>query len=196
MDANSETRGRPIRADAERNRELIVKVAQASISEIGPETPLEDIAKRAHVGIGTLYRHFPTRLDLLNAVCQDQKEELVRLAESLKAAESPGDAFFAWLWAAVEKLATFKALKIVLESELKSESSSDPSQGQRMSALVEPLYLRASAANCFAPSLNFSTVLRLSYAIVSAAESASAPIAEARTLFDIVRKGLCAPSVP
>ena len=68
---------RPLRADARRNDKRLLDVAHKLFTEKGPEVPMEEIARRAKVGIGTLYRHFPTRTDLLEAVYLDQMEGLI-----------------------------------------------------------------------------------------------------------------------
>ena len=64
----AEAEGRKPRADGLRNRELLIDVAKQAFAEVGPNVSLEEIARRAGVGIGTLYRHFPTRDDLIAAV--------------------------------------------------------------------------------------------------------------------------------
>ncbi|HEU4946028.1 MAG TPA: helix-turn-helix domain-containing protein, partial [Kribbella sp.] len=84
------TTERPLRADAQRNRDQILAAASAAFSKCGLEATLEGIAKDAGVGIGTLYRHFPTRDDLVAAVFHDRIDELEALAEELLTSESPG----------------------------------------------------------------------------------------------------------
>ena len=88
---------RPMRADARRNYELLLTAANAAFAEHGIEASLEDIARRAGVGIGTLYRHFPTREALAMAVYREQIEALRAQAEDLLDAPSPGEALAAWL---------------------------------------------------------------------------------------------------
>src|SRR5215472_12464793 len=84
---------RSMRADARRNYERLLAAAFAAFAERGADdVSLEEIARRAGVGIGTLYRHFPTRPALLEAVYRDQVEGLGRLAAKLLVAESPGPA--------------------------------------------------------------------------------------------------------
>ncbi|SNQ49630.1 Transcriptional regulator, TetR family [Frankia canadensis] len=88
---------RPTRADARRNREHLLAVARETFDEAGPDASLVEIARRAGVGQGTLYRHFPTRAALLRAVLASRIETLCRRAAELSANESPGDALAAWL---------------------------------------------------------------------------------------------------
>jgi len=87
---------RPLRADARRNDKRLLDVAHKLFTEKGPEVPMEEIARRAKVGIGTLYRHFPTRSDLLEAVYLDQMEGLIARSATLAETLAPGEALFAW----------------------------------------------------------------------------------------------------
>ncbi|MFF3826540.1 TetR/AcrR family transcriptional regulator [Streptomyces griseus] len=88
---------RPPRADARLNRERLIATAQDVFAEAGPEASLNEIARRAGVGPGTLYRHFPNRFALLTAVLRERIEELCGLAETLLASESADDALTRWL---------------------------------------------------------------------------------------------------
>src|SRR5581483_3137064 len=98
MDTSTKTR-RSMRADARQNYEKLLKAATDAFTEHGPDASLDDIARRAGVGIGTLYRHFPTRQDLVEAVFCDQMDALVVLAEELLEHPSPAEAFAIWLQA-------------------------------------------------------------------------------------------------
>src|ERR1700733_8279606 len=89
---------RPMRADARRNYELLVAQATEAFAERGADdVSLEEIARRAGVGIGTLYRHFPTRQALLEAVYRDQVDALEVLVAGLLQSDSPGAALAEWL---------------------------------------------------------------------------------------------------
>src|SRR5690242_19740051 len=88
---------RAMRADTKRNYASLLEMARAAISERGPDISLEDIARSAGVAIGTLYRHFPTRQDLLEAVFIDETNELRVRAEELASAPVPLDALMSWL---------------------------------------------------------------------------------------------------
>src|ERR1700756_4745030 len=93
---------RPMRADAQRNYAKLLGAASAAFVESGADdVSLEEIARRAGVGIGTLYRHFPTRQALLEAVYLGQVEALSARADELLASDSPEEAFAAWLRALV-----------------------------------------------------------------------------------------------
>src|ERR1700743_1770188 len=96
------------RADAQRNRELVLEAAKAVFSAGGPDASLEAVARRAGVGIGTLYRHFPTREALFEAVYRREVEQLGELAEQLKGEASPVEALRKWMRSNVEFVATKK----------------------------------------------------------------------------------------
>jgi AcrR family transcriptional regulator len=96
------------RADAARNADRLLAAARELLDEAGADVPLDDIAKAAGLGNATLYRHFPTRGDLLVAVYADEVDRLARLAP----AGDPVDALFAWLDAFVEHVATKRALAL------------------------------------------------------------------------------------
>jgi AcrR family transcriptional regulator len=101
--------GRPKRADARRNYDKVVVAAREAFAERGDATSLEEIARRAEVGIGTLYRNFPNRQALLEAVYVDEVESLCRSAAEFDALQ-PWEAFSAWVHRLVDYLATKQAL--------------------------------------------------------------------------------------
>jgi AcrR family transcriptional regulator len=85
---------RVLRADAQRNRERVLEVAQAVFSAEGLDVPIDDIARRAGLGIGTLYRHFPTKQALFAAIVHDRMSRLADQATALADDADPGRAFF------------------------------------------------------------------------------------------------------
>lgn len=99
--------GKPLRADARRNREAVLVAAAEAFSERGVEASLEDIARRAGVGIGTLYRHFPTREDLVFEVYRREVERLCEAVEDLSAAHPPDEALRLWM----ERFVSYAAAK-------------------------------------------------------------------------------------
>src|SRR5882762_3119898 len=96
MSHSAETVRKP-RADAVRNRERVLEAAKTVFSAGGPDASLEAVARRAGVGIGTLYRHFPTREDLFEAVYRREVQQLTELAEQLQNTPAPVDALRRWL---------------------------------------------------------------------------------------------------
>jgi AcrR family transcriptional regulator len=102
------------RADAVRNRERVLEAAKAVFSVGGPESSLETVARTAGVGIGTLYRHFPTREALFEAVYRREVEQLAGLAEQLKSEAQPVEALRQWMRANVDFVATKKGMSAAL----------------------------------------------------------------------------------
>src|SRR3954469_5211967 len=88
---------KPMRADARRNYERIVATARAAFAELGPDVPLDTVARRAGVGPGTLYRHFPTRDALVEAVYRTDIAELAARAAELAGRHAPGEALERWV---------------------------------------------------------------------------------------------------
>jgi AcrR family transcriptional regulator len=111
---------RPLRADARANRDKLTAAARALFAERGTSAPLEDVAERAGVGIGTLYRHFPTRQELLEAVYVDEVEAIARAADDL-AELPPWEALSEWLHRYVGFAETKRALnEALMETDPKS----------------------------------------------------------------------------
>lgn len=107
---------RRARADGIRNRELLIEVAKQAFTEQGPEISLEAIAKRAGVGKGTLYRHFPVRDALVEAVCRSELEQLAAAANSLLQERLPDDALHEWMRLYVGFIATNKVMAAAVSS--------------------------------------------------------------------------------
>ncbi|WP_322657368.1 TetR/AcrR family transcriptional regulator [Streptomyces justiciae] len=101
---------KPLRADARRNRARVLETAHEVFAAEGFGVPIDEIARRAGVGAGTVYRHFPTKEALFEAVVLDRLDHLVALAADLVATRDPGDAFFAFFWAGVDEGAGDKGL--------------------------------------------------------------------------------------
>ena len=90
-------RDRPRRADAARNRARVLDVAYRTFAAEGLSVPIDEIARRAGVGAGTVYRHFPTKADLFRAVVEDRIRRIVEEGRALLAGECPGEALFIFL---------------------------------------------------------------------------------------------------
>jgi AcrR family transcriptional regulator len=134
------------RADAVRNRERVLEAAKVVFNAGGPEASLEAVAKRAGVGIGTLYRHFPTREDLYEAVYRREVEQLSELAEQLRTARDPVDALRRWLRSNVEFVATKKGMSAALALTFQSSSELAAFSMDRLTKAIGSLLDRAVAA--------------------------------------------------
>ena len=144
-DPSTKTTRRP-RADAIRNHEHVLEAAKAVFSAGGPDASLEAVARRAGVGIGTLYRHFPTREALFEAVYRRDVEHLVDLAEQLKADAAPADALRRWLRSTVAVVATKKGMVAALALVADSSSELYAYSFERLTKAVGVLLDRAVAA--------------------------------------------------
>jgi AcrR family transcriptional regulator len=98
------------RVDGRRNRQRLIEVAKRAFTEVGAEVSLETIARRASVGIGTFYRHFPSREALVEAVCRLEVEQLTAAARELVETHSPGEGLHQWMRLYVGFIATNKIL--------------------------------------------------------------------------------------
>jgi AcrR family transcriptional regulator len=122
-DAAHPAPGRPLRADAARNREKVLRAAREAFAESGYGVPLDEIAARAGVGPGTVYRHFPAKEALFEAVATARVEDLLADARSRADSADPGGAFFGYLARAAEESAAKRDLPdaISIEGSLRDE---------------------------------------------------------------------------
>ena len=135
------------RADAIRNRERVLEAAKAVFSQGGPEASLEAVARHAGVGIGTLYRHFPTREALYEAVYRREVEQLVELARHLVETKiAPVEALRRWLRAGVEFMATKKGMAAALATAARGSPELMAYSLDRLTRAVGELLQRAAAA--------------------------------------------------
>jgi AcrR family transcriptional regulator len=148
------------RADAVRNRERVLEAAKIVFNAGGPEASLEAVARRAGVGIGTLYRHFPTRESLFEAVYRREVQQLGDLAETLKNDAAPVDALRRWLHATVELVATKKGMMAALALVAHSPSELYAFSFDRLTKAVGALLDRAVAAGEIRTDLSPEDVLR------------------------------------
>src|SRR6058998_1221337 len=126
---------RPKRADARRNYEKILAAAREAFAEGGESTALEEIARRAGVGIGTLYRHFPTRQALVEALYLDEVDEVCRSAADFADAE-PWEALNGWLERFIAYLGTKRALAHELMNYLDRDARSEEHTSELQSLIT------------------------------------------------------------
>ena len=140
-------RAAPLRADAQRNYDLLVAAADAEFTAHGADVPLEDIARRAEVGIGTLYRHFPTRDDLLAKVLTDGTAIILERGRELLSGSSPGEDLIQWIRELADYTATYRGLTAALANSYVSETGTRLCTScDAISALGSELLARAQAA--------------------------------------------------
>lgn len=112
-----------MRADAQKNYLHLLTVARAAITEQGADASLRDIARRAGVGLATLYRHFPTREALLEALLRTTLDELTQMAADLEASASPDGALLSWLREAVAFVQGYNGVVSIMAAALADDSS-------------------------------------------------------------------------
>jgi AcrR family transcriptional regulator len=140
----SATPGRALRRDAQRNRDLIVAAARAAFASEGVEVPVEEIARRAGVGMGTLYRHFATKHDLIDAILEEGFAELLGMAEQALAVEDAWEGFRGFLEGVFALHAGNRGLKDVIATQTDGRSRADAMRA-RMRPMVRRLIARAQA---------------------------------------------------
>src|SRR3989440_102884 len=145
----------PKRADARRNRERVLAAAREVFAERGESTALEEIARRAGVGIGTLYRHFPNRQALLEALYVNEVEEVCRTAAQLDDAD-PWDALNGWFTRLIAYLATKRALAHELLNYLDQDAPLFQDCRASLYAAGAPLLKRGQDAGVVRPDVEFS----------------------------------------
>jgi AcrR family transcriptional regulator len=160
MTAPSAATVRKPRADAIRNRERVLEAAKAVFSAGGPEASLETVARKAGVGIGTLYRHFPTREALFEAVYRREVQQLSELAEQLKSEADPVEALRRWLRSNVEFVATKKGMSAALALAVQSSSELTAFSFERLTKAVGALLDRAVAAGEIRSDISPEDILR------------------------------------
>jgi AcrR family transcriptional regulator len=134
-----------LRADARRNREKVLEAARAVFSEHGRDAQMDDIARRAGVGVGTVYRHFPTKEALIEALMVNAFQTIADHAQAALEIEDPWEAFASVLWTGAETMAGDRALSEVYASIPGAMESAMPTvEGLRTS--VERIMLRAQEA--------------------------------------------------
>ncbi|MFJ4200228.1 TetR/AcrR family transcriptional regulator [Streptomyces sviceus] len=155
---------RPHRKDAARNYDALLAAAREAFAEHGAEASLEDIARRAGVGIGTLYRNFPTRRHLFETVYADDVNTLVQVAQDL-ADEEPWQALTAWL----DRFAGYMVTKRAVREALNDESEIFAACRDSMYAAGGPLLARAQEAGQARRDMDFVDLLRMVAGITATA---------------------------
>jgi AcrR family transcriptional regulator len=145
--------GRPLRADARRNRERVLTAAREVFAEQGRDAQMDDVARRAMVGVGTVYRHFPTKEALIDAIAAEAFERLLAAAqEQLARTDDPWDSFVQTLWAGAEILAADRAISQIM-SETEGPVAVDMELQRRMSETLSALMERAQQAGALRPDV-------------------------------------------
>jgi AcrR family transcriptional regulator len=161
-----------MRADARRSHARLLNAATVAFAENGADAPLEDIARRAGVGIGTLYRHFPTRLDLQAAVYRSQVQSVCATADELIETVPPEQALAGWVRAMAGYLVTKRGLSSSLIAGLGKDSELISSCWYAMHDAAERLITHAQRSGVVRDDIKSHDLLRLVHGIVMATEHA------------------------
>ena len=177
---------RPQRADARRNYETLLQAAREAFGEDGTGATMDDIAHRAQLGIGTLYRHFPTRQHLLEAVYVDEFEAISRRADDL-ASLPPWDALVAWLREFVRYAATKRALAQEMLTSIDRDAEVFRASREAITSAGDMLLGRAQDAGVARADAQWADIGRLIGGIAGAAGDDAEQV---ERLLDIVLDGL------
>jgi AcrR family transcriptional regulator len=180
--------GRKLRADAQRNRERILKVAKLAFTRSGADISLDDLARQSGVGPGTLYRHFPTRDALLEAVYRSEVERLAAAQREFSETMAPVEALRAWMLLFVDYIAAKQLIAPALNTLIGGASKLFESSGTQITRAIHSLVERAIASGDIRPDLEPLDLLR---ALLGVSNVSSVPDwpASARRLVQILIAG-------
>ncbi len=176
------------RADAQRNRERILEVAKEAFTRSGADTSLDDIARQAEVGAGTLYRHFPTRDALLEAVYRTEVGKLAAAERRFAQTMPPVEALRAWMLLFVDYIAAKQLIAPALNTMVGGPSKVFEGSATQIKGAIEALVERAIKSGDIRPDLDPFDLLR---ALIGVSNVASGPgwPQSARRLVDILITG-------
>ncbi|GAA5200203.1 TetR/AcrR family transcriptional regulator [Rugosimonospora acidiphila] len=178
---------RPRRADAQRNYDRLLATAREVFAEHGADAPLDDIARRAGIGNATMYRHFPTRRELIIAVYADEVTELCARGEALLAHEAPGEALLTWLRAFIAHVATKRELAQAIPNDRGGQRSAlFDGWHDAMRATASRLLARAQRRGAARAGLDPADLLTLANGIALTSADAD----QAGRCLDLLRDGI------
>ena len=181
-------RSRKPRADAQRNRARILEIARDAFTRSGATVSLDDVARRARIGPGTLYRHFPTRDSLLEAVYRTEVEKLAAAERKFAESMLPVEALRAWMLLFVDYIAAKHLIAPALNNIVGGSSKLFETTGAQIKGAIEALVKRAVESGDIRPDLEPLDLLR---ALIGVSNVASGPdwVQSAKRLVDILILG-------
>ncbi|MFF0445064.1 TetR/AcrR family transcriptional regulator [Streptomyces sp. NPDC004609] len=153
---------RPLRADAQRNRARILAAAESVFAEKGPSASTEGVAARAGVAIGTVFRHFPTKNDLLTAIMKNLQQRLTDQADTLIADGDPATALFTFFTSLVERAAATRTVVDLLAQTGTEVRPDEPIQD--LEQALRALLFQAQRADAIRPDIDVTDVVALATA--------------------------------
>ena len=189
MKGKTAARARKPRADSARNRQLLIDAAKAGFAQAGLNVSLEEIARRAGVGIGTLYRHFPTREAVVEAVYRREVEQLAEAVPQLLETSTASEALHKWMHLFIDYIATKRLIAPSLAATAGRTSPLYATSAELITRAITTLVKRAVAGGEVRKDIDPSDLLRamvgVSYGNPDVGWQASA-----RRLIDILMDGL------
>jgi AcrR family transcriptional regulator len=183
------TSGAPLRADAQRNRDRLLAAAESALNAHGATASLDDIAKAAGVGNATLYRHFPTRAKLIEAVYDQRIMALCGAATGPATGREPAAALRDWLRAVVEHITDSRVLADAFAATYEGPAGIEPPQFTAWHAAMyeaaAPLLDAAREAGAIRPDLSVAELLALTTAVARAGDPA-----HAERFLDVLLEGM------
>ncbi|MEV0400247.1 helix-turn-helix domain-containing protein [Actinoallomurus sp. NPDC050550] len=182
------------RVDAQRNRTRILQVARTVVAEQGTQASLRDIARRAGVGLGTLYRHFPTREELLETLLGEGFDRLAAKAASLEDTHAPGEALVEWLGDFASGTTAYRGLGASMMATLEDADSSLHASCLAMRQAAGRLLANAQEAGFIRPDVDGTDLFALVNAVSWIADQAPSIAARREHLLALILDGLRHPS--
>ena len=174
-----------MRADARKNYDHLLEVAREIVAEHGADASLRDIARRAGVGLGTLYRHFPTREALLEALLRTSFDELTAHADDLERTGPPGEALLTWVRDCTRFTTTYHGVTEIMVAAIEAPDSALHASCVGLRAAGARLLVRAQDAGAARPGMEGTDLFALIAALAWLGDQAAlAPRAE--QLFDVI----------
>ncbi|WP_433197805.1 TetR/AcrR family transcriptional regulator [Nocardia sp. CA-107356] len=177
---------RPLRADARRNRDRVLAAAQAAFADEGIAVPLDEIARRAGVGAGTVYRHFPTKEALFEAAIVDRVERMITHARDLATAADPGKAFFDFL----DRMVTEGSIKRDLAEAVGVDAPEYRKPAHALNTAIGELLTRAQQSGAVRGDIDIDDLMRVIKGTFLAANNTNTTTDQRRRTFTIVFDGL------
>ena len=182
---------KPLRADAQRNYDKLVAAAREVFAERGAEGSLDEIAKRAGVGPGTLYRHFPTRDDLIDALMRDWSARVLSDSEAAVEADLPArETLERWFADLVKHLTLHRGAAAKLSAAMDDPSSPIYRKCQMLADANERVVSHLTASRALRDNVESRQVMRLVSGVATVVDQAGLDSAEARPMLDIVIDGI------
>jgi AcrR family transcriptional regulator len=182
---------RPLRADAARNRARVLEVAYETFAEEGLSVPIDEIARRAGVGAGTVYRHFPTKEALFEAIASNRIQYLIDSAARFAEAEDPGEAFLDYLELLIEEGKNDQGLMEALAGIGYDVTAAIPDAEKLFMSTLDELLVRAQGSGAVRPDIEVRDVKALMVGCQTMLRYSSDPAVAQRALA-VVRDGLVA----